>query len=175
MARWRVVVGMLAVVIAAFAAIGSGSTNTAKKVNGSGSGTTTKGQPQTFKVGDTVQLGDWTVKVWSVKDPVQSTNQFLQPSAGNRWVGVDTEVANQSKDPKTVSSLACFQLEDSKHQDYNETVAAGTTPGPPDGEVAAGSSKRGLIVYEVPSDATGLSLHFKCDLFSTGSAVIGLS
>jgi hypothetical protein len=84
-------------------------------------------------------------------------------------------VGNQSSKPQTVSSLACFELDDSKNQTYNETIAADVVPGAPDGEVIAGSSKRGNIVFEVPTDATGLSLHFKCDLFSTGSAVINLS
>ena len=171
MSRWRFVLGVAVVTIAALAAVGSGSSNTATKSGGSG--TTSKGQT-TFKVGDTVKLGSWTVKVWTVKDPVQSTNQFLTPKTGDRWVGLDAEVGNQSSKPQTVSSLLCFELDDSKNQTYNETAGADLVPGPPDGEIAAGSSKRGNVVFEVPPDATGLSLHFKCDLFSSGSAIITL-
>jgi hypothetical protein len=40
--------------------------------------------------------------------------------------------------------------------------------------VAAGGARRGTLTYEVPADAAGLRLTFKCDLFSTGSATIAL-
>ena len=34
---------------------------------------------------------------------------------------------------------------------------------------------RGSLAYEVPTTATGLVLHFNCDLFSGGSADVALS
>lgn len=133
--------------------------------------------PQTFAVGDLVELGDWQVKVHGVTDPFTSSNQFVQPAAGNRYVAADIEVFNRSDAPQTVSSLLCFELQDSTNVAYQLSMAGAGSGGPlpPDGEVAPGASLRGTLTYEVPAAATGLRIHFKCELFSTGSAVINLS
>jgi hypothetical protein len=155
------------------ASIASGSSNQASKVGGGSDGGST-GTPQVFKVGDLVKLGDWEVKVWGVQDPFTSTNQFEQPSAGERHVAIDAEVTNNSKTAETVSSLACFEIQDSLNKSYGSGIVSGA-PNPPDGDVAPGASRRGTLVYDVPTTAVGLKLMFKCDLFSTGSAVIALS
>ena len=169
--------GALVIVVAAGAVIASGSSNTASKVNNGStktpSGSTTA--PTAFKVGDEVKLGDWTVKVWAVTDPYTSTNQFLKPQAGFRWVSLDTEVKNAGKDSKAVSSLLCFKVQDATNREYDESITSGVNPGPPDGDIPAGQSKRGNVVFEVPTLATGLKLNFKCDLFSSGQATIALS
>jgi hypothetical protein len=114
------------------------------------------------------------VKVWGVQDPLPATNEFDQPTAGDRNVAVDAEVTNNSKSPESVSSIICFTIQDAENKSYNMTIVSGTA-NPPDGEVAPGASRRGTLVYAVPTTSTGLKLEFKCDLFSTGSAVIALS
>lgn len=181
--RLRGVIALLAIVVATGAVLASGSTNKAEKVNGSGSSSSVPGStpPSSggasvpFKVGDEVKLGDWTVKVWGVADPQAAVNEFSKPAAGTRWVGVDTEVKNLSNDPASVSSILCFKVQDSANREYTEDIATGIKPNPPDGEVAPGAAKRGTIVFEVPADATGLKLNFKCELFSSGTATIQLT
>ncbi|MFN8034852.1 MAG: DUF4352 domain-containing protein [Acidimicrobiia bacterium] len=168
----RMLLSVLVTTAAVLAVLASGSTNKAEKVSGGGSKGSTR---SSFKVGDEVKLGDWTVKAHAFNDPQTSPNQFSKPAAGNRWVSADVEVKNHSKKPQTVSSLACFKIQDDANRGYDETIAAGVTPGPPDGEVAPGAALRGLITFEVPADAKGFGLHFKCDLFSSGTAVIKLS
>lgn len=125
----------------------------------------------TFNVGDTVALGDWTVTVNGVTDPFTSSNQFDTPQG--RYVAVDTTVANNSGSPATVSSLLCFELRDSTGRSYNQALVAGGGAAP-DGEVDPGGVLRGDLYYDVPTGVSGLQLRFKCDLFSTGSAVINL-
>ncbi|MGI8806560.1 MAG: DUF4352 domain-containing protein [Acidimicrobiales bacterium] len=71
--------------------------------------------------------------------------------------------------------IACCELQDSKNQTYNISFGAGSDPKAPDGEIAAGSSKRGQAIFEVPTDATGLKLLFKSGFFSSGQAIINLS
>jgi hypothetical protein len=135
------------------------------------------GGQQTFAVGDLVELGDWQVQVHGATDPFTSGSEFIQPAPGNRFVAADVEVFNRSDAPATVSSILCFELQDSTNAAY-QLSAAGFgpgTPAPPDGEVAPGGALRGTLAYEVPAAATGLRIHFKCELFSTGSAVINLS
>lgn len=127
----------------------------------------------TFAVGDLIELGDWRLQVHGVA-PVESTNQFLTPAPGTRWVGVDVEVVNEGSETAHVSSILCFTIQDSTNRSYQQTLANAGGAAPPDGAIPAGGAKRGTIVYEVPLDATGLQLHFNCDLFGTGVAVVNL-
>jgi hypothetical protein len=157
---------------AALAVAASGDSNTATKVGGSDSGSSEAGQ--VYNVGDEVKLGDWTVKVYGVTDPAQPDNEFDTVSPGSRWVALDTEVKNLSSSPQAVSSLACFELQDSENKTYTEELTSVGAQAP-DGEVAPNGAKRGNIVFEVPSAATGLKLNFKCDLLSSGSATIQIS
>ncbi|MGI8806561.1 MAG: hypothetical protein ACR2KK_01660 [Acidimicrobiales bacterium] len=86
------------VVVAAVLAVGGCSTeDKAEKVGTAptegATATTAKAaaQPTTFKPGDLVKIGDYQVVIHKVTDPVASTNQFLKPAAGKRWVGLDME------------------------------------------------------------------------------------
>lgn len=173
----RLVATFAVAAIAVLALAASSEENTPSRVDESGeSGESGEGggsEPDVFAVGDLVELGDWQVRVHAVTDPYSEDNPVLQPAAGNRWVAVDAEVTNGSDQPQAVSSIACFGLQDSTNVEYQMTVTGGTAL-PPDGEVPAGQSKRGTLVYEVPAAATGLQLTFQCDLLSTGTATIGL-
>ena len=167
------VLALVAVVTALVLATASTQENEPARVDEPGAGTD-EPQPQVFAIGDLVELGDWQVRAHGVTDPVQSTNQFVTPAPGNRWVGVDVEVTNTGTDPQVVSSLMCFEVVDDQNRSYSMALTAEEGSTPPDGEVAAGASRRGTVTYEVPADAAGLRLTFKCDLFSTGSATIAL-
>ncbi len=188
---WRQA-GVAAVAVLAIGALAaSGETNQASKVGsagtvvaasssgggGSGTGGAGGGSPVApgtpFKVGDEVKLGDWSATVQSATDPFVSTNSFDR--AKGRFVAVDLTVRNLSAQPASVSSLLCFELQDSTGRSFSEALVVGSGAKAPDGEVDPGGQRRGSIVYDVPVDATGLQLRFKCDLFSSGSAVIALS
>ncbi|WP_424805108.1 DUF4352 domain-containing protein [Rhodococcus sp. 27YEA15] len=162
---------VLAVGATLFATIASGESDTAEKVDDNGS---SSAPAAAFGVGDVVELGDWRVQVHGVVDPYVSTNDFITPAAGNRYVVVDTEVTNNGSKPSTVSSIMCFELQDSTNKSYNMTITGSSTAGV-DGELAPGAARRGELAYEVPEAATGLRLQFKCNLFSSGSATINLS
>lgn len=152
------------------ATIASGEEDKAEKVGDDG----TSSQQSDFKIGDTVKLGDWQVKVYGVQDPFVSDNEFLTPAPGNRQVVVDTEVTNKSDKSQIVSSVMCFELRDETNRSYD--IAVTTDIGKSlDGEVAAGAARRGNLAYEVPETAKNLQLQFKCDLLGSGSALINLS
>jgi hypothetical protein len=177
---WRTLAAVVAVAMGVVAVGASSSSDqTATKV-GSGGSTTVSGAgakattPSTFKVGDQVKLGSWTIVVNGVTDPYNPPDGFDAPDPGQRDVVVDATVTNGSSSSETVSSLACFTLQDSTAQAYDETVVTGV-PKAPDGDVGPGQSLRGSIAYQVPTAATGLVLHFNCDLFSGGSADVALS
>ena len=129
--------------------------------------------PETFAVGDTVELGSLRVLVHAVTDPLASSNEFSTPAQGNRWVAVDVEVTNIGDQPVTLSSLMQFEVQDASNAAYAPALTAETLPSI-DGEAAPGGSRRGTIVFEVPEAAAGLRLAFSGDLFASGSAVIAL-
>lgn len=167
----RTPLAILAVGAALFATIASGETNEATKADGGGAAAA---PAATFGIGDAVDLGDWRVQVHGVVDPYVSSNQFITAAPGNRYVVIDAEVTNNDDKPASVSSMMCFELQDSANKSYNITFTD-TSTSSVDGELAPGTAKRGDLSYEVPETATGLRLQFKCDLLSSGSATINLS
>jgi hypothetical protein len=191
--RWRRIgVGAVAVVACVALAASSSTENTPTRVGAGGTVTTagaggpttttdpganggqapTTTAPEVFTVGDEVKLGDWTVVVTTVTDPWISTNTFDKPKG--RYVAIDTTVKNLSATPQTVSSLMCFELRDATGRSFNKALVGGNDAKAPDGEVDPNGMLRGTLVFDVPADATGLSLRFKCDLFESGSATINL-
>lgn len=168
----KMIVAPIALFAVALALIASGETNEATlgdEKDGDSSGNT-----ETFKVGDTVDLGSWSLKVHKVADPMKPTNEFLTPAQGNRWIGVDATVFNNGEAVEAVSSILCFELNDGQGRTYEMTIS-GENVQPPDGEVQPGGKKRGTLVYEIPNGVKKYSLHFKCDLFSSGSAIVNLT
>jgi hypothetical protein len=141
--------------------------------NKASSTATSAGKTASFKVGESVKLGDWAVTVNGVQNPFTSSNAFDEPKAGKKFVAVDISAQNNGDKSQTVSSLLCFSLVDSTGQKYDQALVVGA-PAAPNGDIAPGETTRGTIVYEVPENATGLQEKFKCSLFSSGSATINL-
>lgn len=160
--------------------VASGESNTATKVESNDSNSVSDeaegsaSSSEVFRVGDLVALGEWQIRVHSVTDPLNSSNEFITPSTGNRWVAVDVEVTNKASESAIVSTLMCLELQDASNQNFSIALTAEDFP-ELDGEVAANSARRGTVVFEVPQSAAGLVLKFNCDLFSTGQALIKLN
>lgn len=159
--------------IALVATVASGSDEPAQRVDAPDGGSDAAAA-ENFAVGDHVRVGEWTVIAHGVTDPVTPANEFLAPSPGNRWVGVDVEVTNDDDEPRTVSSMMCFDLFDSTNRSYSVTIT-GDGSSSMDGTVAPGAGLRGDVEFEIPEDATGLALEFDCDLMSGNTATIDLS
>ncbi|KTG30366.1 DUF4352 domain-containing protein, partial [Haloferax profundi] len=88
------------------------------------------------------------------------------------------EIAAKNKDPEEFISFRSFfqvSLRDSESYEYSQTFR-GTGRRLSSGELAPGEVTRGDIVFEVPQEASGLSLHVDMDesLFSYGGAIIDL-
>ena len=159
--------------VALVATVASGSDEPAQRVDAPDEGSGAAAE-ENFAVGDHVRVGDWTVIAHGVTDPVTPANEFLAPSPGNRWVGVDVEVTNGDDAPQTVSSMMCFELSDSTNRSYSITIT-GDSSSSMDGTVAPGGGLRGDVEFEIPEDATGLAITFDCDLVSGNSATIDLA
>ena len=180
MSKLKALAGAATLIAVMGVTMGSGASNDAASVDESSSPAAAAGsgdsgsKSKTFKVGETVKLGDWRIKVSKVTDPLKPKNEFMTPEKGMRWVRVDATVTNNSDEPQTVSSIACFDVRDSESRKYTITIV-GDSSSQLDGEVAPGEKLRGNVDFEVKKAAKGLTLHFKCDFLSSGTAQIKLT
>jgi hypothetical protein len=134
----------------------------------------TTAAPQSYNVGDVVQLGDlaFTVLGWSKP----AATQFAKPKADQTFVGVELLLVNQGQQAANLSSLAQMSLKDSADRRYTVDLLAATAIGEtaPDGELAPGEQLRGAVGFQLPSDASGLTFVFDAGLFSSGKIFIAL-
>ena len=97
--------------------------------------------------------GDLEVTVNGATDPYPSTSQYFEPDAGNRWVAVDLTVKNNGSEKVTFSTLVLMELKDSESKVWGVSLAgAASDPNHPqlDGDIVAGDSRRGTVVFELP-------------------------
>lgn len=182
----RAVIGLASLALVVGATVASGEEQKASVVQESGAAKTGEdaagvandakddNKAKQASIGDTVKLGDWQIKVNKLTDPVKPSNEFMTPKAGTRFVAVNATVSNKSSKAETVSSLVCFDLRDKEGQKFDPALSGEGAQ--LDGEVPAGGKLKGNVTFEVPTSVKGdLELHFKCDLLSSGSAIISLA
>lgn len=167
-AAGRLAAGMIAVV-AVVALVGSAEEESAKKSDSDGE----TEQPREFAIGDSVELGDYKMVVHGAQ-PLQPTNEFSKPAAGNVWIAVDVELTNLSDKATSMSTLMQFEVQDSANKAYDVAITGENLPSL-DGEAPPGGSRRGTLVFEVPETSTGLRLNFAGDVFGSGSASVRLT
>lgn len=165
------------VLIAVLASVGSNheeAEKTGEADNPSGTAAPSAA-PEVFKVGDIVKLGDLEVVVRALRNPLPSQNQFIKPKPGNRFVGVDMEVKNPGATEETFSIIAGAEVQDAQNQTFSPAFTD-HEPKAPDGAIPPGSSRRGLLVVEMPnaSAGPGMKLLFKSSFFGK-TAVINLT
>jgi Domain of unknown function (DUF4352) len=180
--RWWILGGLVVIIVIAIAA-GSGGdddeTNTAETDTTEADTETTAAETETteppaeegqdvFAIGETAHTGDFDVTVHTVEDPL-ATSEFETPAAGNRFVGVEATVTNTSDEPLPFSTLAGMELFDQLDRPWSVTIAGTDRPQLDAPTVAPGEARRGWVVFEVPPDATELTLRVKGNLTATGS------
>lgn len=86
----------------------------------------------------------------------------LKPNNGNKWILVNTTIANKGQEPKTLS-IASFGLIDDKNNQYEVALLAGALDDveSPTGQLKPGTQHQGEVAFEVPTGAKGLKLLFK--------------
>jgi hypothetical protein len=124
----------------------------------------------TAVVGQASKTSGFNITVYGFKDPQPPASQFDTPASGDHFVSVDVQVNNPGSSQETFSSLLGFHLLDSANRQYDESFAgAGVTPGPPEGQIAAGQSIRGFVVFEVPDGTTGLRFRAQGSITAAGA------
>lgn len=116
------------------------------------------------RVGEAISLKD---KDLDVQVTVHGTRQHqgkgvIKPNQGQKWIVVDTTIANQGKQPRSVSVVS-FKLLDSANNSYEVALLAAALDDveSPTGQIAPGEKRRGEVAFEVPDNAKGLKLVFQ--------------
>ncbi|EJO5349015.1 DUF4352 domain-containing protein [Clostridium botulinum] len=148
------------------------STETDKKVQEEN--TETNGT-KTFKVGDTIKLKNFKVrvnKVYKVKG-----DEFSQPEAGNEFVAVDCSVENISNEQQMVSSITMFKVVDKDGRAFEESLIGlgAAKAGQMDGEIGPGRKLTGVYVVEVPKGTKGLELQLDSSFLLGGQVIVKLN
>lgn len=86
-------------------------------------------------------------------------DEFTQADAGNEFLVVRLAYKNVSDEFQSVSGWLQTRVHDDEDYSYDQSLY-GTGEALDGGEIAPGEVERGDVVYEVPEDATGLSLEF---------------
>jgi len=116
--------------------------------------TNTSSSETTYSVGDVLETSDLKITYLSCSE-YTSTNQFIQPADGNKYVQFELEFENISNSDQHISiySFDCFADGASCEQLFllDESV---------DATISAGRKTSGLVFFEVPNDATTIELEY---------------
>ncbi len=109
-------------------------------------------------VGQAGKTGDLSIKVNSWQP--SPGDQLSTPSPGNQFIVVDLEVTNTGTTSKSVSTLAEMSIRTPNGFKY---TLAPYFPEPkyPDGDVLAGQTARGNVVFEVPGNIAAMNFVFE--------------
>lgn len=120
-------------------------------------------------VGDTATLNNVQITLTSVKE--SSGDEYAQPDSGNIFLLLEFDIANNSSDDITISSIANFEAycDDSA---LNQDLAGLLSPeangkNQLDGSVAAGKKMNGIIAYQVPTDYKSFEINVAPDFWSS--------
>ncbi|MGH2608295.1 MAG: DUF4352 domain-containing protein [Tepidiformaceae bacterium] len=92
------------------------------------------------------------VTILQVVDNAQSTNQFIQPTEGKKWVGFEVEIENVGS--QQVTSLD-WTLRDTKDQEHDRAfvTVAGAELDVIYSDLSPGGKRQGWVFFEVDADA----------------------
>lgn len=166
----------LIVVVIIGGAAASGSKDEAKKVDNSSSSSQEQvndnNKSKTFKIGDTIEVKDFKVKVNKVS--TSNGTEFIQPKKGNEFLKVDVTVENITKETQSVSSVMMFKVVNKDGRAFDQSITD-DQKGQLDGEVGPGRKISGEYIVEVPKGQKGLELEFDSSLLSGGQIVVELN
>lgn len=131
---------------------------------------TTAGE-KVFKVGDSVELNKVVVSFIGIETSTGS--DFNTPEEGKVFLLCEFEIANNSSEELSVSSILCFEAYcDDYACEYSlGALMAAEGKAQLDGSVAAGKKMKGVVGYEVPADWKELEVQYTMDILSDDKIV----
>jgi hypothetical protein len=162
--RWWFWVIIIVVVIIGISATVN-KDNEATKIGDNGS---QQEQQQTeFKVGDVIAYDSKEITVKSVERNYKPSSEFAIPKEGMEYIKVDLYIENKSDDRISYNAFDWeIQDTDGNIENYSDAMFAQANDALGSGELAKGGKKSGSVVFEVPKDSVGLTLHYKASFWS---------
>ncbi len=112
-----------------------------------------------------------TLKVTALEMKETNGEEFFEPEAGNKFVGVKFEVENISEEEQTISTLLLFEgyVDDVKCE-YSFNAACAFSDGTLDGDIAPGKKLVGWYALEVPTGWQEIELDVQSNWLSDSEA-----
>lgn len=126
-------------------------------------------------LGDVIEGDQLALAAYDVERTTE-VGAFFTADEGNEFVVVELAVKNKASDEFiNFSSFLQVTVRDSASTEYDQTIT-GSENALEGGELAPGEVTRGALVFEVPKDASGLTLHVDLDesLFENDGVAIDL-
>lgn len=134
-------------------------------------------QSASVAVGEVVEDDSLAMVVRGV-EKTTNIGEFQEADSGNTYVVVEMAVKNKSSSEFVdFNSFWQTRLKDDANHVYDQTIAV-TDSSMQSGQLAPGEVSRGDVVYEIPKDASGLSMQFdfsSFDLFSFNRVTVDLA
>ena len=182
--RFIIPIALVVIIVISQVATAGGSDDGPEKVSSSKSdGTSTdnkvgsKSNP--IKIGETVKLQGTQYTVMSAKIAPEVGSEFFKETANGIYVVVELTIENTKDETKTFSDEAAKFIGSNK-KSYSTDIDGSIAAMGDDGEalmfedMQPDVAKTGILVYDVPKDATAGSLLEVSDLFGRGEAYIDL-
>ncbi|MGF1428357.1 DUF4352 domain-containing protein [Kitasatospora sp. LaBMicrA B282] len=156
----------------------AGATSAAASTSGVGTpgspaaGSNSSKPSSTAKVGDTIGLKGMDkgasddVTVVKVTDNVQSTDGYLKPADGKRWIAVQFRLKNTGTAAYSDAPENGAKVVDDQGQSYGAEAVTDTTAGQAFAtpvNLAPGDSALGVVTFEVPATAKIVKAQFGLD------------
>jgi hypothetical protein len=119
-------------------------------------------------LGETFRIGNYNLSVHGVTFPSGSANYAPQP--GHRFVMVELSLQNAASVSLTVASLLQMNLLDGEGRNFDVDLLGPSSMAVTsvDGELAAGSTIRGYVVFQAVNASSRFYLVFNPELFGSG-------
>ncbi len=119
----------------------------------------------TFAVGETLETSNLKISYLSAEQYV-SDNQFIQPAEGKVFYRMEFEFENLGDSDEFVSSASfeCYADGYSAEQSYygDDALSADLSPG---------KKAKGAVYYEVPADATEITLEYELNYWTEDKVI----
>lgn len=132
--------------------------------------------PAAYGLGDAVPTGDWEITVSNVESGVsQVGDQYLNATAQGQYILVDVEVKNTGSEPTYFFEDDVKLLDDAGNTYATDSEASLYTTESGDvfllEEINPGNTASGVLVFDVPADASPNVLEFQGGIFDTPAEV----
>lgn len=126
-----------------------------------GTNTIKEEKKETYKVGETYTSKYIKIKYLSVKD-YTSNNQFIQPDKGNKYIRLEFEFENISKNDQGVYSsfFKCYADGYDMDSKWLDNYLSSTTLSPE-------KKTKGYIYFEVPKDAKEIIVEYEDNIWTS--------